>query len=62
LEEGEGKYQWRFVYGHHIMYSGGDYGDFGHQNMTDFENLFVKHKIDAYFCGHQHILQHLGLF
>eukprot|EP01080_Neovahlkampfia_damariscottae_P001611 gene1611-12736_t len=59
LEEGEGKYRWRFAYGHHIMYSGGDYGDFGHKNMTDIEDLFVKHKIDGYFCGHQHILQHL---
>ena len=59
LEEGEGKYQWRFVYGHYPFYSSGHYGDVGHTNMTEVEDLFVKHKVDAYFCGHQHILQHL---
>jgi tartrate-resistant acid phosphatase type 5 len=59
LEDGEGKYQWRFVYGHYPFYSSGHYGDLGHTNMTAVEKLFEKHKVDNYFCGHQHILQHL---
>jgi tartrate-resistant acid phosphatase type 5 len=59
LEEGDGKYVWRFVYGHYPFYSSGHYGDVGHTNMTVVEDLLVKHKVDAYFSGHQHILQHL---
>eukprot|EP01080_Neovahlkampfia_damariscottae_P002898 gene2898-4741_t len=61
LEAGQHTYRWRFVYGHHVMYSGGDYGDWGHTYMKDFESLFEEFQIDAYFCGHQHILQHIQI-
>jgi tartrate-resistant acid phosphatase type 5 len=57
LQTGSEMFKWRFVYGHHVIYSGGDYSDWGHEFMKPIEDLFQKHKIDAYFCGHQHILQ-----
>jgi tartrate-resistant acid phosphatase type 5 len=58
LENGQSRYKWRFVVGHHPFYSSGTYGDFGHENMTNIEAIFNEFKIDAYFNGHQHILEH----
>jgi tartrate-resistant acid phosphatase type 5 len=59
LESGKARFKWRFVIGHHTFYSSGTYGDFGSKNMTNIEKLFNEYKIDGYFNGHQHILQHL---
>lgn len=53
-----GTFRWRFVIGHHPFYSSGHYGNLGHKNMTQFEDLFNEFKIDAYINGHEHILQH----
>ena len=53
LQVGQHTFRWRFVYGHHVMYSVGDYSDWGHEYMKEIENIFEEFHIDAYFCGHQ---------
>lgn len=53
-----GNYRWRFIIGHHPFYSSGTYGDFGHNNMSNIESIFNEFKLDGYYGGHQHILQH----
>lgn len=59
LEKGKGEFNWRYVIGHHPIYSGGPNGNFGHENMTDIENLLNEYQIDGYISGHDYILQHL---
>lgn len=54
----EGNFQWRFVIGHHPFYSSGHYGDIGNKNMSVLEDIFNEFKIDGYYNGHQHILEH----
>jgi len=53
------KAQWKFVIGHHPIYSGG----LGHGNQPEMIKLVrpILHKNDvqAYFAGHDHDLQHL---
>ena len=49
---------WLVVNGHHPLYSCGHYGDFPEQ-IAEWEELFKKHKVHFYFCGHEHDLQHL---
>ncbi|MCF2946832.1 metallophosphoesterase [Paraglaciecola aquimarina] len=50
--------KWNIVIGHHPLYSSGKrYGKTsGIQQVL--EPIFEKHKIDAYFAGHEHDLQH----
>ena len=51
--------QWKFVIGHHPIYSAG----FGHGNQPEMIHIILpilqKHKVPAYFCGHDHDLQYL---
>jgi len=54
------RYDWTFVVGHHPFYSSGNYGNFGHENMSIIENMFNEFKVDSYYSGHQHILEHLS--
>ena len=53
------KAPWKFVFGHHPIYSSG----LTHGNQEDMIKLILpilqKHKVQAYFCGHDHDLQHL---
>jgi acid phosphatase len=53
------KAQWKFVMGHHPIYSAG----FGHGNQKDMIRLVLpvlqKNKVQAYFAGHDHDLEHL---
>jgi tartrate-resistant acid phosphatase type 5 len=52
------KAQWKIVIGHHPIYSGGGHGD----TVELIENilpLLHEHKVQAYFNGHDHDLQHL---
>ena len=50
--------QWKIVMAHHPIYSGGEHGD-----MPDLIEsvlpLLHEHKVQAYFNGHDHDLQHL---
>lgn len=50
--------KWKIVIGHHPLYSSGKrFGETG--KIRDvLEPIFEKHKVDAYFAGHEHDLQH----
>jgi len=56
---GESTAPWKIVYGHHPIYSAG----LGHGNQPDLiANLLPilqKHRVQAYFAGHDHDLEHL---
>jgi len=48
---------WKFVVGHHPLWTaGGRKGKTGDM-LYSFGPLFEKYKVDAYFCGHEHILE-----
>ena len=49
---------WLVVNGHHPLYSCGHYGDFP-EIVAEWDQLFRQHRVDFYFCGHEHDLQHL---
>ena len=50
---------WKLVVGHHPIYSAG----LGHGSEPDLITTLLpilqRHKVQAYFCGHDHDLQHL---
>jgi tartrate-resistant acid phosphatase type 5 len=52
---------WKIVIGHHPIYSGG--GPFGHGDtrelIRDILPLLKQYRVQAYFNGHDHNLQHL---
>ena len=56
---GDSTAPWKLVIGHHPIYSAG----LGHGSEKDLIAtllpLLQKHKVQAYFCGHDHDLQHL---
>jgi acid phosphatase len=52
------KAQWKIVIGHHPIYSGGGHGDTPELIKTILP-LLQEHKVQAYFNGHDHDLQHL---
>lgn len=53
------KITWKIVVGHHPLYSGGKRisspETLGFEK--NFASIFDIHKVDAYFCGHEHDLQ-----
>jgi len=52
------KAEWKIVVGHHPIYSGGDHGDTA-ELIESILPLLHEYKVQAYFCGHDHDLQHL---
>lgn len=46
------------VVAHHPLYSNGSHGD-TKRLIKAWDRLFREHKVDFYFCGHDHDLQHL---
>jgi acid phosphatase len=52
------KAQWKIVIGHHPIYSGGGHGDTP-ELIENILPLLHEHKVQAYFNGHDHDLQHL---
>ena len=50
--------RWKFVAGHHPVYSGGSHGS-NFQMLRDVKPLLQRCHVDVYFCGHDHTLQHL---
>jgi len=50
--------QWKIVIGHHPIYSGGGHGDTT-ELIENILPLLHEHKVQAYFNGHDHDLQHL---
>jgi acid phosphatase len=49
---------WKIVIGHHPVYSGGEHGDTPYI-VENILPLLEKYKVQAYFNGHDHDLQHL---
>lgn len=52
------KAQWKIVFGHHPIYSGGEHGD-QPEIIKNILPLLQEHNVQAYFNGHDHDLQHL---
>jgi tartrate-resistant acid phosphatase type 5 len=56
---GESTAPWKVVFGHHPIYSAG----LGHGNQPDLIRMLLpilqKHRVAAYFAGHDHDLEHL---
>ena len=50
--------QWKIVFGHHPIYSGGGHGDTP-ELIEHILPLLQEYKVQAYFNGHDHDLQHL---
>lgn len=55
---GASRAQWRVVFGHHPIYSGGEHGD-QPELIERVLPLLQEHDVHAYFNGHDHDLQHL---
>jgi tartrate-resistant acid phosphatase type 5 len=49
---------WLIVIGHHPLYTDGIHGD-DPELIAAWDELFRKHHVHFYFCGHDHDLQHL---
>ncbi len=49
---------WKIVIAHHPVYSGGEHGD-SPDIIRDILPLLQEHKVQAWFNGHDHDLQHL---
>jgi tartrate-resistant acid phosphatase type 5 len=54
----ESKAQWKIVFAHHPIYSGGGHGDTP-ELIESILPLLHEYKVQAYFNGHDHDLQHL---
>ncbi len=50
---------WKLVVGHHPVYSTGIMHGDQPEMIELFLPLFEKYKVQAYFCGHDHDIQHL---
>ncbi len=48
--------RWKIVFGHHMLYSNGIYGNLS-RIRNAFESTLVKHKVPLYLCGHDHDMQ-----
>jgi tartrate-resistant acid phosphatase type 5 len=53
--------RWKFVIGHHPMYTGGSRteGSDTRSIRSSLQPLFEKYKVDGYLAGHEHSLQHM---
>lgn len=49
--------RWKIVIGHHPPYNAGPRHSGDRDRLRPFLDLFVKHRVAAYFCGHEHNLQ-----
>jgi hypothetical protein len=49
--------RWKIVYGHHPIYSAGQHGDT--KRLVEHLLPVLRDRADAYFCGHDHDMQHL---
>jgi len=48
--------RWKIVFGHHMLYSNGVYGNL--KRVRDaFEEVLARHKVSLYLCGHDHDIQ-----
>ena len=56
----ESKNTWKIAVGHHPVYSAGAHGD-TEELKNVLPELFERQKVDAYFAGHDHHLEHYQL-
>ena len=49
---------WLIVVGHYPIYSSGEHGDIS-ELKEYLLPLLLKYNVHAYFCGHDHISEHL---
>lgn len=49
---------WKIVVGHHPLYSAGKRMGKTGDMEKQFADIFNKYNVDAYFCGHEHHLEH----
>ena len=49
---------WKFVVGHHPLFSAGERKGKTGDMLYSFGPLFEKYHVDAYFCGHEHTLEY----
>jgi tartrate-resistant acid phosphatase type 5 len=61
LREAPANIKWKFVFGHHPVYTGG-----GRMRAPEtaemkklFKPIFEKYRVNAYICGHDHNLQYI---
>jgi tartrate-resistant acid phosphatase type 5 len=61
LSEAPANIKWKFVFGHHPVYTGG--GRMKALETTEmkklFQPIFEKYHVNAYICGHDHNLQYI---
>jgi tartrate-resistant acid phosphatase type 5 len=53
------KETWILAFGHHPVYSASQKHGNTPEMISDIKPLFEKYNVQAYFCGHDHDLQHL---
>jgi len=51
---------WNLAVGHHPLYTGGKRKSKIAYSRKHLESYFDRYKVDAYFCGHEHDLQHIA--
>ena len=51
---------WKFVFGHHTLYSNGTNGD-ANFILKKLWHSFFQNSVDFYLCGHDHELEHLHI-
>ena len=61
LREAPANIKWKFVFGHHPLFTGG-----GRMKSSEseemkklFRPIFLKYHVNAYICGHDHSLQYI---
>ncbi|MFY7786343.1 MAG: metallophosphoesterase, partial [Thermoflexibacteraceae bacterium] len=52
------KAKWKIVIGHHPLYTSGKRLGKTQDIINAFDKVFQQHKVDVYFAGHEHDLQH----
>ncbi|MEL6250707.1 MAG: metallophosphoesterase [Bacteroidota bacterium] len=57
---GESKADWKLIFGHHPLYTGGMRAKDKPYVRMHLEELLEKEGADAYICGHEHDLQHIS--
>lgn len=55
---GQSKADWKIVYGHHPIFSGGKHGD-SDELIVNLLPILKRHGVQAYVCGHDHDMQHI---
>ena len=55
---GQSDAAWKLVFGHHPMYTSGKRKEDTSYSRWHLEDIFEENKVDAYFAGHEHDLQH----